>query len=427
MLESALQRKAKLFSRHKKSLQHIAVLFSGKAGVQVIGLISQPVLARLYTPSQFGEFAVLNSLLAILLVASSGRYESGIILTRRIHNAKRLFQVCQIALICYLGILVTAGFLLPASELESWAAKNNFPVFYIWLIPVMILFSGYWQILEKWLIRLRKYSQISLALISQRILIFTGAITLAFFPFNINGLIIGQLIGFTGIFIFSIFLHREPLRIPLKATRAYAYSFREFPFYSVPSLYILLFIYHLPVLWISYYSNKELTGYYNMAFTLVMLPLTALSMSTADIYYERLVRSDNQRQYVLIQKSLLFVTAILFPFAVLIFFHGETLTVLLLGPEWQKAGYIASLLSPFVLFQGLCSCLTIPLNIYRKQSLALLFQILKLAFWILAFWTGYYLGDFYLSFKLVSFFSLVHLAITAGVMYPIIKKKHAID
>lgn len=426
MLVSALQRKAKLLSRHKQSLQHIAVLFSGKAGVQVIGLISQPVLARLYSPSRFGEFALLNSILAILLVASSGRYESGIILTKRVHNAKRLFQVCQIALICYLGLLITAGLLFPPSELKSWAAKNGLPVFYVWLIPVMILFSGYWQILEKWLIRLRKYSQISMALISQRILIFAGAIVITFLPFNINGLIIGQLIGFAGIFVFSIFLHREPLRIPLKATRAYAYSFREFPLYSVPSLYILLFIYHLPVLWISYYFNKELTGFYNMAFTLVMLPLTALTMSTADIYYERLVRSNNQRQYHLIQKSLLYVTAILSPFSVLFFFHGEVLTVFLLGPEWQIAGNIASLLSPFVLFQGLCSCLTIPLNIYRKQSLALVFQVLKLAFWFLAFWAGYYFSDIYLSFKLVSFFSLIHLAITAAVMYPIIKKRHFI-
>lgn len=421
MLSGAILKKTRLISRNE-SFRHIAVLFSGRAGVYLISLISQPILARLYTPAQFGEFALLNSILAITVIGASGRYEAGLIFTRKKGHAKRLFQLAQLILIGYVIALCILIFFLPTTFLSYFIEKGLSEI-YLWFIPLLVLFSGYWQIVHNWLVRFQKYSRISLMLIIQRLIIFVGALGFAFLPVQGNGLIISILFGLTFLFVFSIFSHREPLKASLKGLGTYARHFRNFPIFTTPALFISLIIQHLPVFWLAHFFNNDITGAFSMAFTLLMLPLTSLILIISQVYHERLPGCTPEKQLEIIKKLFFSYSLILVPISLGLFLWAEQGITFFLGVEWQHAGYIISLLSPVLLFQGLSNCLLLPIGIFQKQYLSLLFQALKLIFWAVSLGAGYYFENAFLSFKLMSLFSFLHFLVIVKVMWPIIINK----
>lgn len=418
MVTGAILKKTKEFSQDG-FFRHIAILFTGRIGVFLIALLGQPILARLYSPAQFGEFAILGSILAILLIPASGRYEEAIVITRKPKQAKRLFQLAQIILVGYfisLSLILYAVHLslIPIFQISS----INFNFF---LLPLLVLFSGYWQIVQNWLVRFRNFSKISSILIIQRFLIFGIAVLATFFPFNGNGLVLALIISAAGIFILSLFVFNCPFKVPFRSICTYASYFKEYPLFSAPATLISRFNQHLPTLGLSFLFNEFITGVYSMAFTLIMLPLSCLMASIGEVFSGRLAQSNQSEQLVLIRNLFISFFLILSPISLLMFISGEELIILFLGPAWEKAGYIASLLSPIILFQGLSTCLTSPLGVFKKQSLSLLFQIIKLLFVSFSLAIGYFYEDVYLSFKLLSLFSLLHLLIVGIILYPIFK------
>jgi O-antigen/teichoic acid export membrane protein len=56
----------------------VSVLVGGTAGAQLITVLAAPLLTRLYSPEDFGLVAVCASLLALIGVISSRRYELAI-------------------------------------------------------------------------------------------------------------------------------------------------------------------------------------------------------------------------------------------------------------------------------------------------------------------------------------------------------------
>lgn len=420
MPAAAILRKTKLLSQNQ-SLQHAAVLFSGKAGVQLIALLSQPILARLYSPDQFGEFALFNGVLAILLIISCGRYEAAIILARRHQHATRLFQLAQLILIGSSVLLLLVLILIPHHELPQ---LSKIPAVYIWLLPLVILLSGYWQIVQNWLVRLKRFNQISLISIIQRFLIFGGALVAFYLQAETNGLIIGLVTGTIFIFTIALYHKTQSVKIPLKGLTKYASHFRDFPLYSAPTLLLSLIIFHLPVLWISYFFDNASAGSYSMAFMLVSLPYTSVCITIAPVFYERMARSNNILQTEMLKRVCItygFVSLLLIG---IIYTSGQTLSIWLLGDSWSQTGTILAILSPLILVQGLEAWLMIALTVFRKQQITLFMQVFKLSLMVIALGTSFVNSDLFFSLKLISAGSLLYLGILLFLVLKESKKRN---
>ncbi|MDP4274087.1 MAG: hypothetical protein Q8907_07400, partial [Bacteroidota bacterium] len=70
--------------------RNIITLFSGNVVAQIIPLLAYPVLTRLYQPSDFGTLALFTSIVGILSVMATGRYELSVILPKRDEDAAGL-------------------------------------------------------------------------------------------------------------------------------------------------------------------------------------------------------------------------------------------------------------------------------------------------------------------------------------------------
>ena len=93
-----------MFSKIKLSTEfsrNVLTLMMGTTIAQAIPIAISPVLTRIYTPSDFGLFALFNSLIAVFGVIASGRYELAIMLPKKDEDAINIAS---------LGILISTFF-----------------------------------------------------------------------------------------------------------------------------------------------------------------------------------------------------------------------------------------------------------------------------------------------------------------------------
>lgn len=410
--------KSKIKAQYQsQTTRQASILIMGQAGAQLLALVSYPVLARLYTPAQFGEFAFINSLLPVLLVCASGRYETAIILSHNRRQAQRLFQLAQCILLGYVAVILLV-LLLPGIQerLQDQQISSSF----FWALPLLVLFGGYWQIVQNWLTRFEKYIHLSIAIFVQRLVIFLTSLIFSLLSKDMNGLVAGLICGMALVFSLSLYFQRQPLLAPIKRLRNFAYSFRDFPLYSAPALFINIFTLHLPVLWFTFFYSQQLAGVYSLAFSLILIPVTGLRSSFGHIFFQRVARAKAADRYRLLMRYCTKHSWFLIPLSVVLACFGEFLIALFLGESWQATGRIVALLAPTIFSHGIAGLLLVYLNTNRQQKHSFMLNLLKLILWLIALGSGLIVKDFYMTFKLMAVFSYVQLLL----MFLIVRNYH---
>jgi lipopolysaccharide exporter len=419
MLTAALKSKTQALYQ-SRSLHQASILFLGKAGAQLVGLVSYPLLTRFYSPAQFGEFAFISSLVAILSIASSGRYESAQVVSSRKYHVKRLFQLAQVVLAGYTLLLLLVAHLPP---LKLFLLQHLTNPHYLWIIPILVFLGGYWQIVQNWLIRFQQFTRLSAAIFIQRASILIASLGVLFLNSTINGLIIGLISGFLLIFGISLYYQRQPIRAPIKSLVGTAKRYQDFPLFSVPTLLLNLFSLHLPILWFTIFYNQETAGNYNLAYTLITIPITGLGISLGNVYYQELAQSRSDERFHLLKKYLTNYSIILLPAALITLSLGDWLTIKLLGDNWQGSAKIVVILAPLILTTGLTNLLMMAITVYRQQKFSLYINLCRLVFSFIALSAGVLLKDIQYTFYLMSLFSIMLFLGVCMLMFRISRKK----
>ena len=89
--------------RDSSLVKNSFILILGTSIAQFLPLIIYPILARLYSPDDFGFLATLTAITSILCVISTGKYESAILIadneTKSINLIALVFAVSLIVLL----------------------------------------------------------------------------------------------------------------------------------------------------------------------------------------------------------------------------------------------------------------------------------------------------------------------------------------
>ena len=102
-------------------------LLAGSALAQAIPLLLGPWIARLYTPEEYGEFALLWTVASNLAVVGCARYEFALALETAESGASALLALCLRLLLAMTALSVVVG-------LTAWAAFAF--VLHGWLIGI---------------------------------------------------------------------------------------------------------------------------------------------------------------------------------------------------------------------------------------------------------------------------------------------------
>jgi lipopolysaccharide exporter len=334
-------------------------LVSGTTLAQLITILTAPIISRLFVPATFGVLNVFSSLVTIITVVICLRYEFAIVLPESDEDAANLVGLCVV--IAFGISLLASLFLLTLGRpfLNFLKAPNLYP--YLWLIPIYLLIQGFFQALNYWNTRTKHFGRLSIARVSASLttsalpisLGLVGQATSASLVFSyvagtlVYATVLGvQVLKESGAFFYR-FIERARMLVNLK-------RYKKFPLIDSWGSFINNLSWQLPTLMLLYFFSETVVGYYWLSNSLILLPVTLLGNSIAQVFYQRSAELRSNPANLTRSVQLVFhrLTAIgLFP-AVILAIAGPQLFSIVFGANWVEAGRYAQILSPwmFVLF-----------------------------------------------------------------------------
>ncbi len=323
-------------------LRDVFTLFTGTTIAQVIPVAIQPVLRRLFTPEEFGNYALYISIASTLIVIATMRYELAIVLPEKDKDGINLLALSQIIsiLVCslsFLCIIFLKPYILNFLNIEQ--SDSNF----LYFIPLgAFLFSSY-QSFNYWLTRKKAFKQSAINKISRR-----SSEALIQFIQGINnikhGLIYGDIIGriillFTGA-LQSIKKQFDFKEIKLSSVLQVARDYKDFPIYNAIPAVLNTASLMVPILLITKLYSREITGQVDLCVQLLGLPLSLISASVSQVLYQRIAEyKQKNNSIVKIYQSLLKSLLIMaFLGILLVELFGKWGINIIFGEQWTDAG-----------------------------------------------------------------------------------------
>jgi len=329
-------------------LRNTSILISGTALAQLIPILLQPVLRRFFSPEIFGAYSVYLSLIGILIVISSFRYELAIILPRKDKEAAGVFFLALIVNLIF-NILLLLIIILWKTKILLFLNLSETFADYLYLVPLgTFLFSTY-QSINYWLIRKKKFFPISLNKFLRRG--FEGSSQIGFKFMKIShGLIYGDIIGqianvFSGIYQGS----RSGLTLRLFSPSKIKYvlfKYAEYPKFNIVPAFMSACSYLLPAIMINKFYSAENTGYFDLSKLLLSIPMALVASSISNVLLQRVSEKNKLKQSI--RKDLLSIfifvgVAVIFEIAIIMFW-AEDIFKILFGDKWIFSGSISKIL-----------------------------------------------------------------------------------
>jgi lipopolysaccharide exporter len=397
----------KTFLRHPARIEflgNVAKLTGGTTLAQVIAILASPVLTRLYSPADFGVFAVFTSIVAVLTVIASARYEMGIVIAKNQSGAVRLISLAGIILLLLTGVVLLFSVVWPGLIIHFSGFAGE--PYLIYLLPLSFLAAGMHQVLLYWTNRKKKFGLNAFAKVAQSIVQVVVALWYGLLSVTAAGLILGHVLGVVAgagiLLVKNVSLLSDAVKVTARQMVYTAGRFRDFPYYTLPTSVLDILSLSLPVFLISSWYNESLTGQYALALRMLSLPLNLIGISVGQVFFQKLSetfrRKGNTRKLITSAWMGLALLGIL-PM-LLILFAGPLIFQVVFGQEWDEAGRIASILS-IPLFLAFCSSPTSSaFVVFGMQRISLIFGVLAIFLRPLAFYMGFLQTNLHLSLAL---------------------------
>lgn len=410
------------------------MLATGAAGAKAVGMLTVPIITRIYLPEHMGVLSIFAALAALIMPFGTLRYTMAIPLPKHDGVAANLAVLCTCALLIVTLLVTLFLWIFAPPFLQMLSMEKLLPFW--WLLPLAIGGSGLYEILSNWAIREKAFRPLARTRVWQS---FIGSITkivLGLLGLKPLGLLIGQVFTQAG-GIFSLFMsfqgkfkttwrHVTRKRIGFVAGR-----YADFPKYRLPSQFLLIASTKAPLLFFAWQFGADTTGQLGLTLTMLALPMTLFGQTTGQAYYAeiaRIGRKDPEKIYNItksITKKLFWVS--IPPFC-LLFLFGPRLFEIVFGDAWKEAGVFASILAVYLFAQFVCSPIVNVMNVFEKQWVFLKINCLRFMTIVLVFLCSYMFSlssinvVYIFSFALTLFYLVVIFLI-----FGVIKKEIRVD
>jgi len=331
-------------------------LSAGTVVASLIPILLQPVLRKLYSPEAFGALSVYISLVGIIVVVSSFKYELAIALPESSDDAKAVFHLS----ILIASLLNTTLFILICLFPDLIVRILNYPEKYrkwIYFIPLSALLFSIYNAFHFWMIRNRLFHFAGLSKICRRAGEGMGQVFLSTGRSFGLGLFIGDIIGqMVNVMSGLLFSIRNGLKIVIiDKPRIYkmAGRYKQFSIYNtIPTLLNTLTI-ALPVFLVNAKYGETNTGYLDLTRLLLFIPLVFVSEPLSQVLFQRF--NDFKKNSKSLLNDFIRITSIMGLaglFGIIItFLLSKSFILWLFGETWIKSANFANILVISILFR----------------------------------------------------------------------------
>ena len=378
-------------------MRNVIAVASGTAMAQIITMSFAPLITRIFGPEDFGVMGVFIAMTRVISCIAAFSYPIAIVLAKSDAEAKGLIRL-SLYISSVIALLITialASFKKNILVLMQIEAIEQF----IFLIPIAVFFNVVLEITQQWSIRTKQFIIRAKVTILQALIMNLVKVGVGWHYPIAAVLIILTTVGYAfQAFLLSIALrfakHKRPEEVSEHKTIVQlALTYRDFPLYRAPQVFINTVTQSMPVLLLTTFFGPSTAGFYSIGVTVLGMPSLLIGKSVADVFYPRIVEAANRGENTtqLIKKATILLAATGFiPFSVIIFF-GPLLFGFVFGAEWTTAGEYArwQAIGLFFGFLNRPSVAAIP--VLGLQGFFLSFELFNVAFRTGALVVGFYI------------------------------------
>ena len=366
---------------------------------QAIPLLLAPVIARIYTSSDFAIFADYISIFNLVAVVSTGRYSFAIVVAEKQKEAINLLALS--VLIAGIVSIFSLLILIPLhSYIGIWLDNPELPK-WLFFIPAGVLFFGLFEALSYWLNRTKYYKGIAGAKVSRSSTVGGVNIGLGLLELKKTGLIIAQVIGdFIAGLVSAVLFWKKDVKLLQKVNKAdlkkVAVKYNDFPLFNSLQAFSDKFRESSIILIISFYFSDTISGSYFFGFKYARAPMALLTFALFQVLYQKFSEKKNKKEALLpllkkILKRNIFISLAIF---IILFFFAEPAFKIAFGERWDSAGYFVKILSFMLAANFLTSQISfLPLVLNKQKSFFLISIIYNFVVPILIFITAKISGN----------------------------------
>lgn len=366
----------------------VLVVLTGSAAAQAIPLLGSLVIARLFSPAQYGQFATWLGVVAVGAVAITGRYEMALAIERDGEPRRVAARATLFVVVCG-GMLLTAASVL----VGTLALAGKVQPLLLWTVgpaAAVVAASQTWQ---SWAAADGNYRDLGVIRIVQ-----AGAVTVAQIVAGLLdapawGLAFAHLGGMTvGVVLAS---RRLPLRrSPAPADglppgeAAFLRRQRRFPLLALPADSVNTAAAQLPLVIVAHRFGADVAGLLALTLRIVGAPIGLLGASVLDVFRRRSAASWGERgecraEYVTTFRVLAVGSGAV---AVVLALVAEPAFALAFGDTWRMSGTMAAWLMPMFALRFVASPLSYMFYVAGRQNLDLAWQLALLATTLASLW-----------------------------------------
>jgi len=380
----------------------------GSGGAQLMLIVAAPILTRLFTPEEFGIFAIYVAIVTFLSMGIFLKYELAIPISQSITSTLSILKLC-LGLGALIGFLILVALYFFETEFRSLIPSSAHAI-PLWILPVAAINLAFLNLWRFWLVKAGRFDIIAISRGSVSfILLFvqlTGGLLKLGSIALIAGHVIANLVTVLAL-IATVFRKYFYLlyRITFGSVKKAIVRYANFPRYIVLSDGLLVIGSQAPPVVIAGVYSLAEAGLFALALRVCLAPVAMIAESCGKVFMSRaliLKTAQTLPSFVFSSYSLLIRIAII-PFTAVAFFASD----LAAGESWKISGVYISLLVPSIVAIFVFVPLMTLFLVLEKQKMELRFQFLIMLMRMIGLLVGVFLGEIYWAIAMYSLFTSV--------------------
>lgn len=298
-----------------------------------VSLVVTGVLARIFTPAQFGDVAVATVLITFFAIFSDIGIGPAIIQRKEL-DADDLDRIFSFTV--WTGVTVSLLFFACAEPIAAYY-RSDVLAGLCRVLALNLLFSAFNIVPNALLYKAKRFRFIAFRSLGVQIAGGAAAIAAAYSGAGIYALTINPVLS--SLLLFGINYRQQPLRLRLRPSAAALRKVFSFSAYQFCFNLINYFTRNLDKLLMGRFMPKSALGYYDKSYRLMMLPLQNITYVVSPVMHP--IFSDFQHDLRKLADSYLKVVRFLafvgLPLSAGLFFTGRELVLLVFGGQWEPS------------------------------------------------------------------------------------------
>ncbi|MFN3554633.1 MAG: lipopolysaccharide biosynthesis protein [Bacteroidales bacterium] len=329
--------------------RNISTLVTGTFLAQLVPMLLQAVLRRIYPEEDFGAFAVYISVVSIVMIIASLRYEIAVVLPAKKSDAVNLAFVSMFSAIIF-NILFLIAIAVFHSRIMGFLNLQPQYGFVLYMMPLGVLLFSLYQVINYYLVRFKDYKAVSINKISRRLGEGLFQTTLGTIGKHSSGLIWGNLAGHLVNLAsgwWQMLRHGFSFRLfSWKRQWKLMKQYREFPFYNMIPAFLGAICMHFPVILVSKFYTQEITAYFDLTRMVLVLPASILSLSISQVLLQSLSEKFRNKESIRsdLSRVMLLLSLLAGGMLLTMLLWAPPLFSLYAGPSYSTSGVYARIL-----------------------------------------------------------------------------------